>query len=149
MLRLRLGRLRLRDFNGIEFPGVRRSHSLIFLNACHSGRMVYDTALNVALFGFAEVFLRKGAAAVIGTLGEVETQLASQVAADIIDHIAHSSETSVAAAIRDVRAAAAAHVEAKNPSVEALKRFLYTFMYLLWGSPYATAQLKRNGGGNV
>lgn len=142
MLRLRLGKLSLREFDENELPGVGRRHGVVFLNACHSGRMTWDSGQNIALFGFAEVFLRKGAIAVLGVLGKIETNLASRVAADIISRVLHYPGTPLAVILRDVRAAIASEVDAAGPrSKEALKRFLYTFMYVLWGSPHAYLSL--------
>lgn len=142
LLRLRLGTLTLRDIDGNELPGLGRRHGAVFLNSCHSGRMTWDSGQNLALFGFAEVFLRKGAVAVVGVLGKVETNLASRVASSIIGRALEHPGMPLAVIIRDVRSAIASEVSATGASdKETLKRFLYTFMYVLWGNPDAGLSL--------
>jgi hypothetical protein len=140
---LRLGDLRLRDFRGATFPGLVRSHGLVFLNACHSGRLSYDLDLRTALFGFAEVFLRKGASAVIGAVGEVSTSVAHEIASELLEALADQPDLPVAVALRNARRTASAPIVARQPRTEDLKRFFYTFMFVLYGNPYTRIQLPR------
>lgn len=149
LLRLRLGSLSVRDIDERgDLPGLHRAHAVVFLNACHSGRVTRDLRQRV-LSGFAEVFLRKGAVAVVGVLGSVETDLANRVAASIVAEVADRPDRSLAVVLRDVRAVAARDADEAGPdSTDALKRFLYTFMYILWGSPYARVAMPSAGGGD-
>jgi hypothetical protein len=75
----------------MALPGLARSRSVVFLNACNSARGVIDRALGDRLNrNFAEIFLRQRAAAVVATLAEVEighsAALAKRIVRDARDH---------------------------------------------------------------
>lgn len=141
MTALTLGDRRLYHFTTDPLPALAASHSVVFLNACHSGRMLYDSRINSALFGFAEAFLRQGAAVVVGTAGKVETALAARLAGELLADLAGNPERSVSVALRESRARAAQGILGPAPTKANLKTFIYTFMYLCYGNPYARLTL--------
>jgi hypothetical protein len=138
MTALTVGRLRLKDFAFGPLPALMRSHSLVFLNACHSGRLLNDQRINASLFGFAEMFLRKGAATVVGAAGKVEDARARQVAMEVINQLAGETKVSIAEAVRRVRANSTSRIYGRDPAIGDLKNFIYTFMYVCYGNPYTT-----------
>lgn len=148
MTRLALGGLGLQAFDKPELPALVRSHGLVFMNACHSGRLLNDVRSNLRLFGFAELFLRHGAANVIGTAGKVDTALARLVADGIFQEIVEQPNLPVAEAVRRVRARAAAEVDPEQPDREALKKFIYTFMYVCYGNPFTRLAVPAIGAGD-
>ena len=71
----------VRDIDAQTFNRISDSGSVVFLNACHSGRLAFDPELDDAtLRGFAEVFLRCGASGFIGTAGAVGVQAGHEAA---------------------------------------------------------------------
>ncbi|SDJ28384.1 CHAT domain-containing protein [Lentzea albidocapillata subsp. violacea] len=148
MTELTLDDLGLEAFDYGDLPGLHASHGLVFMNACHSGRLLNDVRVNLSLFGFAELFLRQGAATVIGAAGKVDTDIARTVADQIFQEIVRDPAIPVAEAVRLVRARAATRVDGRRPAMEALKEFLYTFMYVCYGNPFTRLAVPPDGGGD-
>jgi hypothetical protein len=131
----RLGGLRLASLSFDPLHGLQACRSLVFLNACHSGRLFADPDLNDSLLrGFAQAFLTQGAPAVIGTVGEVETGRAREVARELLEALTGPGHPHLAVALRDVRARAAGQVPADTDDERSLLPFLTTFMYLCYGN---------------
>jgi hypothetical protein len=140
--RLELGGLHLRDLH-VPLTTVSRSRSLIFLNACHSARLIQDSRMADGLLrGFAESFLRQGAAAIIGTAGRIGTDSARQAAQSIIEELARNRDRPVAAVLRDMRAQAARDAPVNPDDPRGLLTFMYRFMYLYFGNPCTTLRLE-------
>lgn len=147
VVRRRLGDLRLVSVSGDTLDGLSSSRSLVFLNACHSGRLFLDPHLGDSLLrGFAQAFLNQGASAVIGTSGEVETGRARHVARELLEAMTGAGRPSVAVALRDIRARAAAGVPVDTDDQRVLLPFLTTFMYVCYGNAHTTLTLAREGG---
>jgi hypothetical protein len=135
VVRGRLGDLKLTRLDHTPLPGLTASRSLVFLNACHSGRLYEDERLKDSLLrGFAQVFLQQGAAAVIGTTGAVGEGRAREMAHEILDVLAAAGRPHVAVALRDARARVAAAVPDDTDDERLLLPFLYTFMYVCYGN---------------
>lgn len=66
----------LQGLDGV-LDGLQQGRPLVFLNACQVGRMQVDL---VKPGGFAEVFMREGASAVVAALWSVEDTVASEIA---------------------------------------------------------------------
>lgn len=64
--------------------GVAKSKPLVFLNACHSGQVGFSLT---GLGGWAERFVGAGASAFIGTLWEVNDELAAEFAIRFYDQL--------------------------------------------------------------
>jgi hypothetical protein len=140
--RLELGGLHLRDLH-VPLTLIGDSHSFIFLNACHSARLMIDPHLNDAVLrGFAEGFLRQGAGGVIGTAGKVGTDNARDAAQVIIEALARCDQKPVAAVLRDMRAQAALEVPSPVENPRQLLPFLYRFMYIYFGNPCTRLRLE-------
>ena len=139
---LRLGAVRHRDVSRWALPRLASSRSLVFLNACHAGRLLDDPLLRAGLLGFAEAFLRRGAAVVIAPTGAVEVELARQVARRVLEDLASHPDRPVSVALRDARAAAArAALSGPGASEAELKAYFYTSMFVCYGNPYARLAL--------
>lgn len=148
VLQLRLGPWKLSKISRSPLSRLKASRSLVFLNACHSGRLLADAVTGgsparTEVFGFAEAFLRQGAGTVIGPTGPVDRRLARRVALAVFEQVAADPDKPVAAALRDARAAVGQGVVGvRDPREEDLKAFLYSCMYVCYGSPYTRLQLR-------
>lgn len=83
--KLKLGNefLTPRDVGALK-PFVRKSKPVVFLNACHSGRVGIGLT---QLGGWAQTFLDCGASAFIGSLWEINDKLAAQFAKEFYDRV--------------------------------------------------------------
>jgi CHAT domain-containing protein len=145
--KLRLGDLRYFQINRYPLTALTRSRAVVFLNACHAGRLLWDFRINREASGFASAFLRKGADAVIGPTGFVETGLAGRIAAGLLDQVARQPDQALASALTRIRAQIAQRVVGNLKPTEAdLKELAYTFMYVCYGNPYATIELSAGDG---
>lgn len=133
---------------GDDFYRLRDRAAVVFLNACHSGSIGVDKGRynDGALRGFAEVFLRAGAAGVLATNGEVGEDLAHEMARDLFEHLRQNPGKSMADAVRELREKAAHLVPSDlgktdptdtgyNQANKQLLQMLYRFMYVYYGSP--------------
>jgi hypothetical protein len=149
-----LGGLPLLHVDPMRFTRLMQSAAIVFLNACHSGSVGYDTKRfnDKVLRGFSEVFLRSGAAGVLGTTGSVGDKLAFEMAREMLQQLTAKPGQSAAEALRELRAqvarlspadlAAVAGVEANKD----LLSLLYRFMYVYYGSPRTLVTLTTSGG---
>jgi CHAT domain-containing protein len=76
--------LRPSQIVGDRTRGLRRAKPVVFLNACHGGR-IDVTLTNIG--GWAERFIAEGASAFIGALWEVNDVLAAQFARAFYDRL--------------------------------------------------------------
>ncbi len=81
-LKLADGFLRPSQIAGPKQAGLRRSRPLVFLNACHSGRI---GAGLTQLGGWAQKMVDSGASAFIGSLWEINDRLAARFAQEFYD----------------------------------------------------------------
>ncbi|MFB9830997.1 CHAT domain-containing protein [Actinoallomurus acaciae] len=138
-----LGSLPLMHVDPMRFLRLKPSATFVFLNACHSGSLGYDTKWinDRVLRGFAEVFLRSGAAGVLATNGGVGDRLAHEMAGELLRRLRDTPGLSVAQAVRDLRAEAASLAPVDLAAVtgtaanKKLLTLLYRFMYVCYGSP--------------
>ncbi|MBB5083068.1 CHAT domain-containing protein [Nonomuraea endophytica] len=138
-----LGTMPLVHIDNVNLARLSGSATFVFLNACHSGALGYDTDMfnDRVLRGFSEVFLRSGAAGVLATQGAVGDKLAHQLAGELLRHLGEHPGLSVAEALRAMRAKAAglAPIDLPDAAGAAVNReilpLLYRFMYVYYGSP--------------
>jgi hypothetical protein len=139
------------DVDTARFSRLAQAGALVFLNACHSARLIFDPEYNDAtLRGFAEAFLRSGAAGFIGTTGAVAEEHANTFLAHLVAGLTERPGRPVARTIRDIRRAAAirsAPHSNDTAAARALLPFFYTFMYAYFGRPDLTVELSMAGGG--
>jgi hypothetical protein len=108
---------------------------LMFVNACHSARLMLDT---FGLYGLPEVALARFAYSYIGTMGPVGSRYAATIAHKILKAAANDpTGVSVTDILRQIRTEAVANL-LQNPSdPEAWRMFLYSFMYVYYGNPFS------------
>jgi hypothetical protein len=137
-------RMRLAELRGCDLALLRRSRAIVFINACHSGRLRAEGKYLRDAYrrGFAELFLSKGARGVIGTLGGVNDSYAAEIARDLLREASRRPERPVAALLCELRARAASAL-APEPGERELLRFIYTFMYVYYGNPSTMLRLRR------
>ena len=133
--RFSLSKMYRYDFN---FLKIKNSHTIFFMNACHSGRVQKDNKFNTTdqdeRLGFATFFLEKGAKGVIGNLGEVLAEHASKIAIDFFSMQKNHQTLPVAVILCKLRAQAAENFR-DNPTIENEERLISTFMYVYYGNP--------------
>lgn len=121
---------------------LKESPSVVFINACHSGRLHQDDYRICARdrVGFAELFLGKGSRAVIGTLGGVSDEFAARIGKLLIEKVKSSPTVPLATILKNIRADAVNKL-ANNFTDENLLEFIYTFMYVYYGNPLLRLRL--------
>ncbi|WP_242909523.1 CHAT domain-containing protein [Actinomadura terrae] len=143
----------VRDIDARTFRRISSSRSVVFLNACHSGRQAFDPELDDAtLRGFAEVFLRSGASGFIGTLGAVGMRAGHEAGRDLVAHVMRPGNAPIATALRDYRRriAATAPEPSRGTDTETARRlfpFFYAFMYVYYGYPDTVLELRSREAG--
>jgi hypothetical protein len=139
-------RLKLSDLNACTLKLLEKSAGIVFINACHSARHQSHSSIpSNYQIGFVELFLKKGARGVIGTLGVVGDKYAAEIARYLMQACMDSPSLSVAALLRDIRAKVVADL-AKEPTQDNLLAFIYTFMYVYYGNPMTVLRLTPSGG---
>ncbi|MFC9430831.1 CHAT domain-containing protein [Streptomyces sp. NPDC056987] len=133
-----------------------RDQALVCLNACHSARFVENAGGGEeALRGFAELFLRKGAAGIIVTAGEVGDRAARALISRLVQEVMASPRQPVSHALRAFRARAvddfgplsdiprARHDdgEVDHEGQKRVLRLLHSFMFQYYGHPHTTLLL--------
>jgi len=142
------------DYDDDELFRLRVEPTLVFLNGCETGLVGVDVRKynDGALRGFAEVFLRAGAAGVLATTGAVGTSDARVLAGKLLSWLKANPGLPVAEGVRQLRAEALAEYKRNrwwlrsklSPSqrYEANVRLLpllYPFMYVYFGGPWMVA----------
>jgi hypothetical protein len=142
---MHLGDLPVTRLSAGPQPGVLASRSLVFLNGCHSGRLIEDLRLNDKILrGFVQAFIKLGAAAVIGTTGAVGEDTAREMAQEILSRLAADDAPHVAVVLRDARARFCAGVTAETTDLAVLFPFLSAGMYVCYGNARTSARLREN-----
>ncbi|MFK0104009.1 hypothetical protein [Streptomyces sp. NPDC091217] len=154
--RLQLGGRTWAEFNEEKMDLLRRDHSLVCLNACHSGRFVDNRAQGEQAWrGFAELFLRKGAGGCIVTAGAIGDPEARAMVHRLVTEVTARSWQPLAEKLRAFRAEAVEEFGglAVIPSVrnddgevdavgqKRVLRLLYAFMFHYYGHPRTPLRL--------
>ncbi|MEV2248774.1 CHAT domain-containing protein [Streptomyces sp. NPDC049970] len=134
---------------GNSFDRLASAATFVFLNACHSGRLLAEEGAyaDQAQRGFSELFLRSGAAGVLATSGEVGDEEAHQMANELMRVLCERPQVPIAVALRDLRSVVAHLTPADLFDAEAkeeqrrLLPLLYRFMYVYYGSPRTVVAL--------
>jgi hypothetical protein len=122
-LSLQDGDLAPGDLVGSDLSGIRRARPLVFLNACHSGQVALGLT---GLGGWADKLFREAkVSAFVGTLWEVNDELAAEFAKHFYDGLA--GDLPLGAALK----AARIHVQQLAPSNPTW------LAYALYGDPNA------------
>jgi len=142
-----LGDLSVFELEQAEVAALRRARVFVFLNACHSARIMYDDRNNdLTPRGFARAFLDHGARGVIGTSTPVGVDEACAIAEDLLCRLARG--VPAATALRDHRREVARHHSMLNrrqlrerDGVQRTQAMLDAFGYLYFGYPDTTVRL--------
>jgi hypothetical protein len=137
-------RLKLEVLRRTKLELLEKSRSVVFVNACNSGVVVQDTTVLHGDFqrGFAELFLGKGARGVIGTLAEVEAKDAVEVAERFLAKVSAPGGTSVAHALRELRAEVARSMTDSSKPAD-YEKLYSVFLYVYYGNPRTVLYVKR------
>jgi hypothetical protein len=130
-----------------EMHLLDRSRSIVFLNACNSGRAVEDREFlcDDKRRHFCDLFLTKGARGVIGTLDKLHVRHAARVAREFLELAAAHPDWSVARVLRELRAQCVASLP-RRPTDRQLDRWFYTSLYVYYGNPLTVLRLGGKGG---
>ncbi len=126
-------RVRALDLEGP--PTLPKPRPIVFINACHSGRVSRRQRL---LTGLPEVFLAKFADGFIGTLGPVDEKIADDVGGSLIG-AARRAPGHLPEFLRGRRAEVATGLDRR--SSDSRRRYVHTFMYVFYGSPRTSLSL--------
>jgi hypothetical protein len=125
---------------------LKTSPSIVFINACHSGRHQCHPLIKSSYRrSFIEFFLRKGAHGVLGTLGEVGDNYAAKFAQELLKNVTREPETPFATILRKLRLRIIENLP-NEPTEEQLTALIYTFMYVYYGNPMTVLRLSSSGG---
>jgi hypothetical protein len=145
--RLKLGGLSLNAYTMFKMRALRQSGAVVLLNACASGRPVIDERhRGAATRSFAELFLRRGAAGVIATTGDIDLNHSHDFAIRLLDE-ASNGAVNVAEALRRHRrhyATLVAYQPGRNPTEQQFKEFFASFMYVYFGHPDTILRTRRD-----
>lgn len=124
-------------FDSDGFEADYGNRPLVFLNACHSARLIQKEQ---HIAGFAEVLLARWARAFVGTLGYVNSQNAAVFAAALFEELLDSEEgVSIAEFLLHQRASAMAGFHSDRD----VGKLLDAFMYVYYGNPFLRLKLFR------
>ncbi|MFF5306725.1 CHAT domain-containing protein [Streptomyces sp. NPDC013161] len=148
-----LGGFNLNRVTAFPMTALRDSGVPVLLNACSSGRTIQDTrGMGRPVRSFVEVFLRKGAGAVIAVAGEVGVEHSEDFASRLLED-AGTAATNLAGALQDHRRHYARRTcepsggETDPRREEDFKLFFVAFLYLYFGHPDASIRMLRNDEG--
>jgi hypothetical protein len=128
----------------LEFLDRREARiPAVFMNACHSGRLLGDGG---GTFGLPAAFLRKIADGYIGTLGAVSDVQAAAIGARVLRSLRESGRgVRLSEVLRRLRQKAAEDLGAPQLDTEVWRTFLFTFMYVYYGNPLLRIALSATG----
>jgi hypothetical protein len=126
------------ELHNWDFLGFKIFPSVVFMNACHSGRLLRDSELNIFddkyRNGLATFFLERGAKGVVGVMGKVHDEYAARIAHSFFEEYQIQSSLTVPEILRNLRAKASQALK-KDDSEDKWFMFHYTFMYVYYGHP--------------
>ncbi|RKN08584.1 CHAT domain-containing protein [Streptomyces radicis] len=135
-----LGGLSLNEYTDFPMTALDVHRAPVLLNACSSGRTVRDPRRpDAAARGFPELFLRRGASAVIATVGDIDLNHSHDFALRLL-HEAEEAPTRFADALHRHRGHYARRAR-RTPGAEDrrgeadFKLFLHSFLYVYYGHP--------------
>ncbi|WP_049580731.1 CHAT domain-containing protein [Streptomyces sp. SBT349] len=149
-----LGGLSLNEYTDFTMRALRRHRAPVLLNACSSGRTVLEArGPGGQVRSFAELFLRRGACAVIATVGDIDLNHSHDFAVRLL-HTTEERRTNLAAVLHAHRRHYARRArrragEARDSRTEAdFKLFFASFLYVYYGHPDTSLRTLARGAGN-
>ncbi|MGY0465962.1 hypothetical protein ACW14Y_37750 [Kitasatospora sp. cg17-2] len=145
-----IGGRSLNRFTGYPMHTLQESGPPVLLNSCASGQAMQDEQLpGRPVRSFVELFLRKGASAVVAVIGDIDIDHSHDFAARLLEDAA-DRPVNLAAVLREHRQHYAKRTRdssGKNEqSIEKdFKLFLTSFLYVYYGHPETTLHLTHPG----
>ncbi|MER5466383.1 CHAT domain-containing protein [Streptomyces sp. NPDC002668] len=149
----KLGGLALNRYTDYSMAALRTFRPPVVLNACASGRTLQDERYpGKPVRSFAELFLRRGASAVIAVVGDVGLLHSHDFARRLLEMTA-AKKTNLATVLQEHRQHYAKDARRpcgpEDPRTEGnFKLFFASFLYVYYGHPNATLRTtpRRDGG---
>lgn len=118
---------------------------MVFVNACHSARLYGNNS-----YGLVRILLARFASGYIGTIGSVEPSYAARVAHSILHNVSSTDdEVVLTELLRRLRQLVADRYTSNSALLENKLEFVYTFMYVYYGNPYARLRLMDASNGDT
>ncbi|MEH1850496.1 MAG: CHAT domain-containing protein [Nostoc sp.] len=134
----------LLSLNDYGFRFFQNGHSIVFMNACHSGRLMKDKKEKIMRSdhrtGFATFFIQRGARGMIGTLDRVLEKYAVKVTKIFFDEYQRNRQLTVPAILKNIREEVVKNMEDDRTEENELICFS-TFMYVYYGHPMTVLDL--------
>lgn len=144
----RTSSIRLLESYSERWQLIKDSGCIVFLNACHSGRLAItpDEVGDRSQRGLSQLFLRAGARGVISTLGPVEDHHGFRMAQALITKASQEVQGEpIGELLRVMRSQAMQNILVDEPNDDDIFHFIYTFMYVYYGNPRITLTLTQGG----
>jgi hypothetical protein len=137
-------RLVLSKLQAMKLQLFGRSKAIVFINACHSGRMRKDNKYlrTQYLRGFPEAFLSKGAVGVIGTTGFVNDAFATEMANWFLRELS-TTEEPVSKLLRRWREKVLRELPAERSEKDDVA-LLNACMYVYYGNPQSRLRITQD-----
>lgn len=136
-----------------EFNFFKNSSCIIFMNTCHSGRLLQDENQSIIdsnpvtkqpySIGFSTFFLENGAVGVIGTLCKVIDKYAAIISSNFFTEYKKNPNLSVATILKNLRAKAVEKYQQER-NQENKYLLISTFMYVYYGNPLAKLNIRES-----
>ena len=134
----------LLSLNDYGFRFFQNGHSIVFMNACHSGRLMKDKKEKLMRSdhrtGFATFFIQRGARGMIGTLDRVLEKYAVKVTKIFFDEYQRNRQLTVPTILKNIREQVVKNLEDDRTEENELICFS-TFMYVYYGHPMTVLDL--------
>ena len=136
-----LGELSLNEYREFTMSALHTSRAPVLLNACSSGRTVTDSRRpGMPVRSFAELFLRRGASAVIAAVGEIDLNHSHDFARRLLFETT-DDKTRLAEVLHNHRkhyARSVRRARTDSRSEADFRLFFDSFMYVYYGHPNTT-----------
>ena len=136
-------RISLSEMYAYNLHCLKKYPTVIFMNACHSGRLIKDNK-NInntdQRTGFATFFLERGSQGVIRTFGMVHDKYAAKISQSFFEEYKNNPNRSVAEIMRYLKQHSVKNFLAAKTE-ENMSLLLCTFMYIYYGNPMTRLKL--------
>jgi hypothetical protein len=131
------------DLESINQP--LESRPIVFINACHSARLMKDT---FGMYGLPEIALARMAEGYIGTVGPVGSNEATYIAEEILKAASSPQGILIVDVLHKLRTQATRNLM-EQPTEENWLMFLYTYMYVYYGNPFIRLIITKQLSGEI
>ena len=144
--RFKIAGLSMNELDHTPMPALTASRPIVILNACNTAKVVPVGAdVQMATRSFAEIFLNKGAAAVIATAGEVDLDQTHEFMTRLFNNPPDDHRlSSLLLAWRKYHVDQITKLAWNDAELPArLRDFFHAFLYIYFGHPDSTLQISR------